>query len=557
MPDGKVKDIAKDMIKVTKNEYGQNMIVIAMEGVEKNAEIELLLKEITPTYNYGSEQFQFSVPIADARFSMSYPKEMIFEEKGYNGFPTVRDTIINNRRRINISRYDIPAYTPEKYSYNDLYKKRLEYKLVRYVDENENDTKPLMGAEDVAKDIYDSYIKLTDKEKKSVNKYLTELGVAGSGSEFEKIKKIENGIKNNVVLYADVEGDDNSLDSIINKKSATGAGYIRLFTACFAQAGVNFELGYAGDRRERKYDAKFENWGNMDNHVFYFPHQKKFLSPLNPYCRYPIVDEEILTSKGVFCAIRPGEQPKGIATSSFADIVTIEPLPASESVEKQVAIISFDKDMNTKVDATYTYSGYTSTGLRKEIATVKPERKKELMMKLTPLAEKPEQIIKYAVANEGFENYYSNKPLEVFTSVSTPGMTTKAGTEYLLKVGSVVGAQKSLYGKEPRRTPVDLDYPHIYSRTITIEIPKGYKVLNPEQLKKHADYVDKNVNPVAEFTTTYELIADKVKGDRLVVNVQEYYKQIHYSLLEFEHYRNVLNTAADFSAVTLAIAKKK
>ncbi len=557
LPDGKVKEIAKEMIKVTKNEYGQNTIVIAMEGVEKNAEIELLLKAINPMYYFGSEQFQFSVPIAEARFSMSYPKELVFEEKGYNGFPTVRDTVINNRRRINIVQNDIPAYVPEKHSYNDLYTKRAEYKLVRFVDENENDTKPLQGANEIAKGIYNDHIKLTDKEKKAVNKYLTELGVAGAGNEFENIKKIENGIKNNVALYADVEGDENALDSIINKKAATTTGYIRLFAACFAQAGVDFELGMVGDRRERKYDPKFENWGNMDTHVFYFPHQKKFLSPANLYCRYPIVDEELLTSKGVFCAIKPGEEPKGITTASIADIITVAPLPETESVQKLVANVSLNKEMEAKVDATYTYSGYTATGLREAIATVKPEQKKDLMMRLTPLAEKPDQIVKYTVANEGFDNYYNNKPLEVYTSVQMPGMVTKAGNEYLLKVGSVIGAQMSIYTKEPRRTPVDLDYPHTVTRTITVDIPKGYKILNPEKLRIQADFVDKDVNTVAAFNSSYEIKTDKVNGDKLVVYVKEFYKQIHYSLLEYEHYRKVVNAAADFSAVTLALTKKK
>ena len=57
LPNGKVKDIAKDMIKVTRNEYGQNEVVIAMEGVEKNAEIELQLNSITPLYFFGTEYF--------------------------------------------------------------------------------------------------------------------------------------------------------------------------------------------------------------------------------------------------------------------------------------------------------------------------------------------------------------------------------------------------------------------------------------------------------------------------------------------------------------------
>jgi len=85
-PNGKVYDIPKDMIKVTKNESGQYEIVFAMEGVEKNAEVELLLKEIKPYSLFGSESFQFPVPVLSSHFELDYPKELVFEEKGYNGY---------------------------------------------------------------------------------------------------------------------------------------------------------------------------------------------------------------------------------------------------------------------------------------------------------------------------------------------------------------------------------------------------------------------------------------------------------------------------------------
>jgi hypothetical protein len=73
LPNGKVTEIAQDMIKVTRNPHGYWSIIIAMEGVEKNAEIEYLVREIMPGMSFGSETFQYSIPVLCAHFSMSYP----------------------------------------------------------------------------------------------------------------------------------------------------------------------------------------------------------------------------------------------------------------------------------------------------------------------------------------------------------------------------------------------------------------------------------------------------------------------------------------------------
>jgi hypothetical protein len=351
MPDGKVRDIPKEMIKVTRDEYGRNKIVFAMEGVEKNSEIEFLIREIRSFSAFGSIPFQYNIPVVNTRFEMSYPKEFVFEAKGYNGFPGGKDTLLHNRRHILITQRDIPALRPEPHSYYDLHLERVEYKLAQFLDQNENDNKRLNTWDDFGRELFDEYYNITEKEKAAVNKFLSDLGVAGHGNELENIKKIENGIKNNIVLYSNVEYEErrevyafNSmrsvsqnaseyddthflLDSIISKKAATHSGYLKLFAACFIQSGVKFEVGMAGDRREHRFDSKFENWANLDWYLVYFPNLKKFIAPTDLYCRYPVVPESVLTNKGVFCNIPPG----GIVNGRLMEAITIDPLPAIES----------------------------------------------------------------------------------------------------------------------------------------------------------------------------------------------------------------------------------
>ena len=48
----------------------------------------------------------------------------------------------------------------------------------------------------------------------------------------------------------------------------------------------------------------------------------------------------------------------------------------------------------------------------------------------------------------------------------------------------------------------------------------------------------------------------KVDGNKVTVSIEEYYSQLHYSLAEFNAYKNVINAAADFNKVTILLQKK-
>jgi len=554
MPNGKVQDIAKDMIKVTRDEYGHHKIVIAMEGVAKDAEIELLVKEIMRGGDFGSEVFQAPVPILKAHFSMSYPKKLTFDEKGYNGFPNVSETADNNRRYINVSLSDVPALRREPNSFYDVNCMRVEYRLRHYINVNANDTMMRENTWDVmARTMFNEYYKINDTERKAVNSYLTELGVHPGGNEMENIRKIESGIKNNIVQYTLLDYDrGDMLDSIITKKAATSRGYIKLFAACLTQALVKHELGSAGNRTEHRFDSKFENWDNMDDYLFYFPDQKKFLSPTSVYYRCPMVPSAVAYEKGVFCMI----PPKGPVTGPLMEVRKITPLGMADNQQNIAAAVTFNNDMDAQVDISYSYTGYAATDLRKTLLLETKDKQDDLVDKIVTIAGKHKDIEKYTITNEGLDNYYNNKPLEITATVNANHLVEKAGKEYLLNIGEIIGPQQELYTEKKRMLPIDMLYPHSLTRTITVNIPKGYKILNPEDTRLEAEYVGRNLVSLISFKSNYELITDKKNGDKLVVTITENYPTIHFPVADYERFREVINTASDFNKVTLLFAKK-
>jgi len=545
-PAGKIFEITKDKMKLSKSDNGSSEIAFAMEGVEKNAEIELILSDKKPFSLFGSESFQYNVPVMHASFELSCPKRLIFEEKGYNGFPTVKDTLIDKTRYITATKSLIPATVNEVYSFNDADRMRAEYKLSYLPDEQENVRQYTW--KDFAKRLYENLYKTSDKEKSAVDKYLETLGVNTTDNELDKIKKIENGIKNNITFYKEID-DENAghLDVVISKKSATESGMVRLFAACFVAAGVNHELGLTTDRTESPFDIDFENWNHMDYYVFYFPNLKNFLYPTGPYIRYPWVPSSLLTNKGVFLKLTK----LGDVTNAIADIRTITPMPASASHMDMNAAISFTPDMDAMAQVTYSFAGYPAMGVRESAVLLPKDQVKELIQGIVSIADKPENILTSSMANEGFENYYDNKPFEVIASVKTSQLIEKAGNKYLFKIGDVIGRQSELYEKVDRKLPLDLDYPHYLNRTITVTIPDGYKILNPETINIHAEYKNADGNVTAGFSSDY-----KIEGNKLTVNISEFYAQLHLPVGDYEPFRKVINASADFNKVNLLMGKE-
>jgi hypothetical protein len=574
-PSGKVFDIRKDMIKVTKNESGYYTIVIAMEGVEKNSEIEILTKTISSTDFYGHHFFQAGIPIANARFDLSYPKDMIFEMRSHNGFPELKDKETSSRKRYVVQLTDVKPIKDEPHSFPMLHLMSVEYKLKNFAKNTERAR--INTWDDYARKMWDNNYKYSEKEKASVNKFLSDLGVKPNGNEIDNIKKIEKGIKTQISLYevvdyeerkevlasrnfrsvslysADWDAKKDVLDSIITKRSASPSGYVKLFAACLTQAGVRHELGTTGDRSEYTLNKNFENWEAMGHPVFYFPNAKKFIAPLSLYLRYPVIPAELTGGKGVFCNITPAN---GVPGSLF-QFRNIPALSAKETQNNINANVSFTKDMSADVAVSYAMTGYAPVSLRQSLAfNTAKDKEKDIVRSMIPFLDKPEDLKNYTISNENFNTYNGNKPLEIYASVNTPALTEKAGKNYLFKVGDLIGRQDELYSEKDRTMPVDLLYPNSFNRTITINIPKGYKIMNLDALRMSSDYVNGDLDPVASFKSDYTIVKDKQKGDKLIITVNEFYTQLHYDIYEYDRYRKVVNTAADFNKVSLLLGKK-
>src|SRR5690606_11476970 len=212
-----------------------------------------------------------------------------------------------------------------------------------------------------------------------------------------------------------------------------------------------------------------------------------------------------------------------------------------------IADITFDEtDFLTHVKFTHSFAGLSAMGVREAITFTPKENEKELMLNFTAFTSEESEIEKYEVVNKGLEHYTDNKPIKIIADIKTDKLIQKSGSKYIFKVGDVIGRQEEMYQTKARQLPISIAYTHQLERTITINIPKGYKISNPEVVNMNIDFGKEKYG----FVSSYQL-----QNNKLIIHIMEHYGNILYDKSEIENYKKVINAAADFNKKSLIFEK--
>lgn len=539
---GKVIALKQDQIKTKVNENGDEQYHLAFEGVDVGDEVEMYYIEKRYFSFFGAEVMQFGLPVVHASFSLEIPSFWSYDTKGYNGFPNAKDSVMGSRKIYTADQYNLPAIEEETYSDLTANLQREEYKFSYTGDSKSR----LYTWNDLAKRIYENSYSFTDKELKAINKFIAPLGIDSKPNEEEKIKAIEAAIKKDIVYDEKLQGNEyKSLNFILDKKTTSESGLIRLFVAAFQAVGIKNELGLTSNRFEFPLDDKFENWLRPDIYVFYFPSTKQYLAPVFPTLRYPMIPSAVRENNGVFCKITT----VGNLTSALATVRKIPALDYKESANYLDADISFDKTtMTPLVKMKQGFTGYPAVGMREAFTLITKDKEKELVQGLSGgVAEKPENIVSYSFRNTGLEHYNDNKPVEVISEINAAQLMETAGNKWLFNIGDVIGPQQEMYNDKPRKLPISMPFAHSLIRNIKIHIPEGYKISNPEAVNMDIKIASGNMG----FQSSY-----KMDGDVMAIEINEFYATDYLPASQIEPFKKVINASADFNKVTLILEKK-
>lgn len=534
----------KDFIQVEEEDQKYNMI--ALKGLTKGVLVETIIGYKLNAELYGEETFQTNALIKKAEYMLITPDQLKFNNKIYNGTGNIIDTTYGERRFSYVSFANIkPIDKDEKYTLLNANKLRVEYVYAQHMETHKKYVKwPEMG-----RIFFDRMNHNYDKNEKDINKILAKINIKQYKTDEEKIFAIENYIKVNIASEPNAQ-EVETFAEILKLKYTYPFKINQMLFQLYRKAEINCELVLTCEKDYKRLDPEFDSWTYLKNVLFYFPSVSKFIDPQASLYRLGKIKSDFLDQNGLFVKL----VSIGDVVSASASIRNIPANTPEATVDRENYTVLLDNDL-TGVTVQYhrEMNGYAEQGLKGAYFIMdESKRKTEFESFVKGLATDGVvsnlEVLNYDITNSA----QYGLPLIINAKIKTAHYIETAGSDKaILKIGDLIGQQMEMYQTTPRVTPVDIPFAHNYQRTITINIPKGYKLSGLDKLNINHTYNNAAGKPSFGFVSTYT-----VKGDQLVVNCSEYYNDLTYPVAQFEHYKEVINDAADFNKISILIVKE-
>lgn len=534
----------KDIKEEVDQEKGMKYNYFALNGLEKGAVIEkLYVLQETPDLSGNTIKMQDEYPIAEFNFDLITPAHLIFKTKSYNGLsePVLDEKKIENKKVLSISEKDIMALKDdEEYSNWDVKLKLFRYKL----DQNlYSGAKNLNNFKEYATTTYERINPILDKKQEKVIATFCN-SIPESKDPQEQIWNIENKIKK-TIIYDKYIDSKQSLSDIISTKQANSLDIIKLYTAVFKHFKIEQNIVFTSNRYKISFDKDFESHENLSEFLFYFPGIKKYLTPTEIEYRLPLFPNYLGNNNGLFIKekIFAGIS-MGIGEVNFIEI------PGTEITHDYMDItVDFTKDIeNPLVTSNMTYGGYSGLNFQPIKDFVSADQYKTMLKNISENYTLQSEYKTLTTENDGTE-FIGKKPYKLNLTFDGKEMIQKAGGNYLFSVGQTIGRQMELYQKDKRILPIEIQYPHYYTRKIKIILPDGATIKNLD--KFIMDFkTDLDGKTEAAFTSNYTQ-----NKNEITVENTEFYNLINYPLTSFDQYKAVINAAADFNKIVVIVAQ--
>ncbi len=383
-------------------------------------------------------------------------------------------------------------------------------------------------------------------KKNQAREFIEKLDIK-SGTTEEKLLKMDEYIKENFDFVWRGEKAKKITALSEGKQKLTGGDIFDLYGYTLQQLKIPYKV-VVGMSKEMG-DVSLSQFIPPLSHEFmyYIPETQKFISPYEKYLSYGYPMYEVQGTNGV--TFTPGAK---VTSTDFgfpiapADFTIIE-------TENQVVL---SEDLSTaQIEKTYSNNGYEGQLNRNWFKYLKEnEEEKETVEYLKKRAFEgiDVKIQTYTFQNTEFKHNHTNTPLLInIKSETTQPLTEPAGNLLLVNLGTVIGKQTDLYQENTRKHDVYLSYAKTYKHKIIFTIPEGYAVESYKDLVIEKT-MDGNPSKNCSFKSTA-----KIEGNKVIIEVFEIYKFIHYPVSAYQEYRKVINASADFNKASLVLKKIK
>ena len=536
----KESDIKEEIDEQTKQKYHY----FAVNGLEKGAIIERIYQiKRFPDVTGNDYTMQSYFPILKTSVEVIFPSILVFSSASYNGFPEAefKENSYPEKNSLYVEGRHIPAFpTNEKYSNPVKHIQRFAYKL------NENKVtgvRNLFNHQDFSKNLFDSYNKaLTKDEKKELERFLK--GMQQPTNQRELIFAIENYIKKNI-QYNKYFGANENLKDALKNKQANLFHLAKLYVQIFNHFNINHEIVLTTERFKKVFDPSFESEMNFQDLLFYFPSEDFYIEPAAFIYRAPLFDDQFAGNHGLFIS---SKEFGGIKTS-IAKVKTIE-FPKNQQLQTMTIDVDFTEDITQpKMVSKIKFNGHEAINFQPYKDLLDPSDYNEWLEMIAKNYTHNSTVEHFEAENEGLEAV-GKKQFALNITANVGDLVSKAGNNYVFKVGEVIGRQAELYEDKERVLPVELENPHAYDRTITIKLPEEYTVKNPEAFKMNFE-IKQDGKLIGGFTSDYQL-----KGNQLIVENKEWYDFVEIPASMYPQFQKTINAAADFNKISIILEKK-
>ncbi len=536
---------SKDIKEEIDEERGLKYNYYAINGLDKGAILEkiFILKE-NPQLRGVTIKMQSEYPIVNTSFELIYPQYLGFKYKSYNGLPEAQlnEEAYDGKYSLLIADSNVNGLSDEeRYSNRNKHIKKFRYKLNS---NSYNGTNNLFSYSDFARNVYENlHPEIDKKNQKLIDDFIK--NIVKSSNQEEQIWNIENKVKTTIV-HNKYFNSNKDLADVLKNKQANDVELLRLYIAIFEKLNVPFEVVLTSKRYAKHFDKDFETTENLEDVLLYFPKVNKYLEPTSIEYRFPFFNFNYGENLGLFIQEKEfGGVKMGIGTVKKIDIVNGEVTHDYMNIT-----IDFSEDIeNPSIHTNISFGGYSALNLQSIKDFTTDEQYREILKEIAKNYTLETEYKTLEIKNDGLESIGKN-PFILDITFEGKDYTQKAGNNILFKVGETIGKQIELYQEDQRQLPVEIHYPHNYTRTIKIILPKGYVAKNLDSFNMDYQTVI-NGKTEAAFISSY-----KEKSNEIVITNSEYYSVIHYPLEVFESYRQVINAAADFNKITLVISKE-
>jgi hypothetical protein len=543
-PNGKVIELSEDDIKSAEDEEGNMTYYYAFKGLEKGSIIEYYYVQKNPAEYTGTRIiFQNDIIQLNSEFDIISPWNLVFTYKGFNGFGEMM--VDTSNEEVNHLYIDI-AYIPKFKFENQSFYRSNAMQVVYKLDENTLEKEQnIISYTDMANYVMIAYTNGSKNEVKVVKKWIKESGISKDQSKEQQLRSLEVYLKQNYAII-DISSDElKDLEFVNENKITNPLGFIKAIAIACDQLDIDYEVVMTSSRTDEYFDSSFEAYNFLDLYLMYFPAFDKYIDPSDSFSSLGIISPYYQDNYGVFFKEYAYKKLKLYESK----IRFIEGSSAEASHHDMFMNVSMNKDFTAlDVELETISTGQFAAGIQPYYDVLEPNDILSANEDQVKWIGDGIEVEKVSVQNSGFSEL-GVEPFLLTASFSSSEFVSKARDNYLIKIGMLIGPQTEMYQDSKRTMPVNSDFRKHYHRELNFTIPEGYRITNLESIDINNSAEDEN-GVYALFQSSYS-----VQDNILHITCDEYYKKVNYKVTEYEDYRKIINSAADFNKIVLFLEK--